>query len=75
MEAKQFIEMVVARRKSLGITQVMLAERVGTEQTRISEYERGAVTPGLEMALRMLDAVRLEAKFEPTAEESLDALD
>ena len=42
-----------ARRESLGITQAELAERVGTTQGRIGDWERNSRTPGIEWLRRL----------------------
>ena len=41
------------KRKSWGISQAELAERVNVNQTAISQWERGVVTPSLEKAKRL----------------------
>ncbi len=74
MDATQFIEMIIERRKALGISQTTLAHRIGSDQARVSLYEQGKVEPGLEFALRMLDAVSLSATFEEVAPEEIDEL-
>lgn len=74
MDASQFIEMIVERRKALGISQELLARRIGTAQARVSLYEQGKVEPGLEFALRMLDAVNLSVTFEEVVPEEIDEL-
>lgn len=74
MDATQFIEMIIERRKALGISQTTLAHRIGSDQARVSLYEAGKVEPGLEFALRMLDAVSLAAVFEGVVPEEIDEL-
>ena len=74
MDATQFIEMIIERRKALGISQTTLAQRIGSDQARVSLYEQGKVEPVLEFALRMLDAVSLSATFEEVVPEEIDEL-
>lgn len=74
MDAVQFMEMITERRKALGISQTTLAQHIGTDQARVSLYEQGKVSPGIEFALRMLDAVRLTVSFEEARAEEIDEL-
>lgn len=65
MEAAQFMSLIVERRKSLGITQEMLAKAAGTDQARVSAYERGENEPGIAIALRLITAVSLDLTLTP----------
>ena len=60
MKAEDFIQMVVSRRKALGLSQAQLAELAETEQPRISGYERGENEPGLSSTLRIMEALGFE---------------
>ena len=44
-------------RTAMGITQAQLADRMGTVQQRIAEWERGARTPSLESLFGLADAL------------------
>jgi len=46
-------------RKSKGITQKLLAEKVGVKQVTISQYESGVRTPDLKMAKKLADALEI----------------
>jgi putative transcriptional regulator len=58
MKAKQqtFGARLRAARKAAGVTQVELAKRLGLQQNRISDYERGTV-PSVEIAARLARAI------------------
>ena len=44
-------------RKSLGITQEILAERVGTKKSNISRLESGRYNPSLEFLVKVADGL------------------
>lgn len=69
MEAKEFIANIVKARKKLGMSQKTLAERSGIAQVRVSEYERGAVVPGLSITLRMVEALDMCLPLTPLENE------
>ena len=48
--------------KQHDITQKSLADRVGTSQSRISEYIRGAVVPSLGVASRICKELKIDPK-------------
>ena len=48
--------------KQYGIAQKTLAARVGTSQSRISEYIRGAVVPSLGVAARICKELHIDPK-------------
>jgi transcriptional regulator with XRE-family HTH domain len=52
---------LVAARVAAGLTQERLAEILGTEQTRVSEWERGATTPRPALIPELAAAVGLDA--------------
>ena len=62
--SKLFGQRVLAARKKRGWSQPALGERVGTSAAMVSRYERGEMTPSIEVALKIAHA------FEVT----LDAL-
>lgn len=47
-------------RKLAGLTQVQLAAKMGADQGQISDMERGAVRPSVEMIARLSDALGVE---------------
>ena len=49
--------------KQHGIAQKTLAARVGTSQSRISEYIRGAVVPSLGVAARICKELQIDPKL------------
>ena len=49
----ELIGQIIGARAEQGITQVQLAERVGTRQTNISRLERGEGNPTLRQKLRI----------------------
>lgn len=51
-------ENIVARRKSLGMSQKALAEKMGLEQPYISDVERGIRNPMLDTIARFADALK-----------------
>ena len=52
-------EIILARRKSLGMTQKELAEKIGTINTRISEIENGKYSLGSERLEKILEVLQL----------------
>ena len=48
--------------KQQGMAQKTLADRVGTSQSRISEYVRGAVTPSLGVAARICRELQIDPR-------------
>ncbi len=44
------------KRQELGMSQAELAKKVHVNQTAVSQWERGVVTPSLENAKRLSDA-------------------
>jgi transcriptional regulator with XRE-family HTH domain len=49
--------LIAARRKSLGLTQGVLAETVGIEQESMSRIETGMITPSLSRLISLSDAL------------------
>ena len=61
---------VQALRRHLGLTQRQLAERLGTRQQTISEWEMGMYKPrGASATLLSIVAERAEFKYEATTPE------
>jgi predicted nucleotidyltransferase len=54
-----FAEQLRVARLAAGLTQVQLATRAGTSQSRLSSYEKGAVTPNRSTKFRLLRATRI----------------
>lgn len=48
-------EQIKARRTELGLTQRQLAERIGTSQGRVGDWERGEVSPSLELIEKLAE--------------------
>lgn len=55
--AKSVGALIATRRKSLGLTQGELAERVDIEQESMSRIETGSITPSLSRLLSLADAL------------------
>jgi transcriptional regulator with XRE-family HTH domain len=79
-EHERFLELLKQVRKEAGLTQVQLAERLGTLQSRITDYERGVRRmdlmelrqvceavgiPLVEFVRRFEDAYHADAEKEP----------
>ena len=56
------MSMIRERREELGLSQMQLAEKVGVNQTAISQWERGVSMPTLPKALALASA--LNCKIE-----------
>jgi uncharacterized protein len=54
-----FAEQLHDARLAAGLTQVQLAHRAGTSQSRLSSYEQGTVTPNRSTKVRLLRATRI----------------
>jgi transcriptional regulator with XRE-family HTH domain len=54
---QNFAKHMVEIRKQHGWSQPILAEKVGTASTAIGRYERGEVTPSIEIAKRIADVL------------------
>jgi transcriptional regulator with XRE-family HTH domain len=77
--AKQLGKRIAARRKSLGWTQDVLAERMGVDSETISRFERGAHLPSLPTLERLAIALRVEigdllTKASPTKTDDVAVL-
>ena len=53
----QAVEQLRAARKSLDITQEVLAERVGTKKSNISRLESGKYNPSLDFLVKVADSL------------------
>ena len=60
----ELIRQVVETRKQIGMTQELLAQKVGISQQEISRFEREKHIPKLSSFIRILDALGLEMKIE-----------
>jgi predicted nucleotidyltransferase len=55
----EFAEQLRRERRAAGLTQVQLATRAGTSQSRISSYENGEVAPNRSTKVRLLRSTRI----------------
>ncbi|MGC2167803.1 MAG: helix-turn-helix domain-containing protein [Acidimicrobiales bacterium] len=69
-----FAEQLRQARGTAGLTQIQLATRAGTSQSRLSSYENGSVTPNRSTKVRLLRAthVRPSQIIEETRDEILE---
>ncbi len=72
--AKSVGVLIAARRKSLGLTQGELAERVGIEQESMSRIETGSITPSLSRLFSLADALdcTVESLLSPASRRKPD---
>lgn len=56
-------ERIKALRKELGWSQGELAEAVGTDARQISRYENGRITPSLDVAMRIAEALDVSLDY------------
>ncbi|MGL5124213.1 MAG: helix-turn-helix domain-containing protein [Fusobacteriaceae bacterium] len=63
----ELISAVIKSRMEKGISQIELAKRVGTDQSRISRLEKGTLNPSLDFIKRIADGLGLELhlSFKP----------
>ncbi len=59
-------EILKDARKSAGVTQEILAERIGADKSYISRIEKGITVPSVATFFRALNALDIKIKFEPT---------
>lgn len=57
-------QLIIARRKKLGISQVELAEMSGVSERFVYSLENGKMSVSLEKVLGVTEALGLEQKFE-----------
>jgi y4mF family transcriptional regulator len=57
-------QLIIARRKKLGISQVELAEMSGVSERFVYSLENGKMSVSLEKVLAVTDALGLEQRFE-----------
>lgn len=63
-EAARFLGQRLRRaREDLGLSQEKLAELLGSNQERISDYERGKTLPKMELLLKLTHVLRCPAGF------------
>jgi DNA-binding transcriptional regulator YiaG len=64
-------EKVTELRKHLGVTQTEMAEKLGTRQQTISEWETGAYKPrGMSVTLLNIVADRSDFKYKPQSKKA-----
>ncbi|MGH8446298.1 MAG: helix-turn-helix domain-containing protein [Solimonas sp.] len=61
-EYRELLELLVELRNDAGVTQVELAERIGTSQSVLSKLERGVVRMDLMDVLDYLDGIHADPK-------------
>ena len=59
-------DLIVAARRSAGLTLRELAGRAGTSHSTLSAYETGRVTPSIDTLERVLDAAGLAIEIDTT---------
>jgi len=59
----KFIAMIIKKRIEKGLTQEMLAKKLGTKQSAISRLESGAYNPSFSFLQKTADAMDLELKI------------
>lgn len=57
-------QLIIARRKKLGISQVELAEMSGVSERFVYSLENGKMSVSLEKVLAVTEALGLEQRFE-----------
>ena len=55
---------IITARRSLGLTQAQLAERMNTSQSYIARLENGTVLTTMKTFLRVAEATGTRARFE-----------
>lgn len=62
----EIISAIISARKEMGISQSELAKLIGTDQSRISKLERGALNPSLDFIKRVAEAMgkKIHISFE-----------
>lgn len=66
--AVTIVQRLVKQRRRLGLTQVMLAEKMSISQTTVSEFESGACSPTLKTLERYAKAVGMKLSVVPEDE-------
>lgn len=63
----ELISAVIKSRIEKGITQIELAKKIGTDQSRISRLEKGTLNPSLDFLKRIAEGLDLELhiSFQP----------
>ena len=72
--AKSLGVLIAARRKSIGLTQGELAEKIGIEQESMSRIETGVVTPSLSRLISLADVLNcpIETLLRPASNRKQD---
>lgn len=60
----QAVEQLRAARKSLDMTQEVLAERVGTKKSNISRFESGTYNPSLDFLVKVADSLGKQVQIK-----------
>ena len=60
---KDFGKQILALRKQKNISQDQLAELAGITRNNLSRIENGKYSPGLDILLRIADALKTELKY------------
>jgi transcriptional regulator with XRE-family HTH domain len=58
-----FGEKITSQRKKLGLSQQDLADKIGTHGAVIGKYERGEITPSVEVARKIADELGISLDF------------
>ena len=67
-EWHDLLEILIARRLSLGFTQAEVAERCGLKRTTLCNWEAGRYVPAAENLLAWIDGLRLDLTMTPWEE-------
>ncbi|MCL5011023.1 MAG: helix-turn-helix transcriptional regulator [Patescibacteria group bacterium] len=59
----EFITAIIKKRIEKGLTQKMLAKKLGTKQSAISRLESGAYNPSFAFLKKIVNAMNLELKI------------
>lgn len=60
----QAVEQLKSARKSLDMTQEVLAERVGTKKSNISRFESGTYNPSLDFLVKVADSLGKQVQIK-----------
>lgn len=62
---EQFIEVIDARRREMGLTHQQLAERAGTSRSQVSQVLTGAKPLGIDLLIRLANGLDLDLDLRP----------
>lgn len=60
MEEKTVGEIIREARKSAGMTQEEVAEKLGISRSVIAKYETGAISPTIDRLIEIMDAIGIQ---------------